>query len=101
MELHARAAYSELFYPVAYWRTSSGFEVDFVLAEGEVAVEVKSSTSITYRDLKGLRAFNEEHPPKRSILVAAVPKPRRTDDGIQILPWQVFLDRLGAGEILR
>lgn len=101
MELRAHSAYSELFYPIAYWRTSSGFEVDFVLADGQVAVEVKSASSITYRDLKGLRAFAEEHTPRRSILVADVPKPRRTDDGIEILNWRMFLDRLGAGEILR
>jgi len=26
--------------------------------------------------------------------------PRRTEDGIEILPWQVFLDRLWADEII-
>lgn len=101
MEIRAHAAYSEVFYPITYWRTSSGLEVDFVLANGEVAIEVKSSTSITYRELTGLRAFKEEHSPQRSILVAAVPQPRQTDDGIEILPWHVFLDRLNAGEIVR
>jgi hypothetical protein len=26
--------------------------------------------------------------------------PRKAEDGIDILPWQVFLDRLWAGEII-
>jgi hypothetical protein len=27
--------------------------------------------------------------------------PRKTEDGIEILPWQVFLDRLWAGNIIK
>lgn len=100
MEVRAHSIYSNLLYPIRYWRTSSGFEVDAVLADGDAIVEIKSSETVTYRDLKGIRAFREEHPVGRAVVVASVPAPRRTEDGIDILPWQEFLDRLHAGEII-
>jgi uncharacterized protein len=97
MELQAHASYSEQFYPISYWRTASGFEVDFILGDGEIAIEVKSSTQVNYRHLKGLRAFKEEHGPRRSIVVSLDPAPRMTEDSIEILPWNVFLDALWEG----
>ncbi len=100
MELRAHSIYSGLHYPIRYWRTSSGFEVDAVLGDASVIVEIKSSETITYRDLKGIRAFREEHHAGRAVVVSSVPAPRRTDDGIDILPWQDFLTRLNAGQII-
>ena len=100
MELRAHSVYSGLLYPIRYWRTSSGFEVDAVLGDANAIVEIKSSETITYRDLKGIRAFREEHHAGRALVVSAVPAPRRTDDGIDILPWQDFLTRLAAGQII-
>jgi uncharacterized protein len=97
MELQAHASYSEQFYPISYWRTASGFEVDFILGDGEIAIEVKSSTQVNYRQLKSLRAFKEEHAPRRSIVVSMDSAPRMTDDSIEILPWNVFLDALWEG----
>jgi predicted AAA+ superfamily ATPase len=86
--------------PLAYWRTTSQLEVDFVVNDGEVAVEVKSTRLAGAHDLRGLRAFREEHRPRRSILVSMDPEPRRTDDGIEILPCLEFLRALWAGEIV-
>jgi predicted AAA+ superfamily ATPase len=37
------SSYSELNNPLAYWKTVSGFEVDFVLGDHELAIEVKSA----------------------------------------------------------
>ncbi len=87
--------------PPAYWRTASQLEVDFVLADGAVAVEVKSTRLARDHDLRGLRAFKEEHRPRRAVLVSMDAKPRRTDDGIEVLPWRVFLDELWAGDMLK
>ena len=100
MELMAHSGYSEKNYQISYWRTSSGLEVDFVLGECETAVEVKSSQMVTDNHLKGLRAFKEDHPARRFIVVSMDPKPRRTADGIDILPWSEFLNRLWGNEIL-
>lgn len=100
LEVLAHSSYSELFYPVSYWRTASQFEVDLVLGEHEVAIEIKATTQARKRHLKGLRAFKEEYRPRSCILVSLDPVPRMTDDGILIFPWEEFLKRLWGGEII-
>jgi len=50
--------------------------------------------------LKGLRRFREEYSVRRSILVSLDPKPRKTEDQIEILPWQLFLEQLWGGDII-
>ena len=80
-----------------YWRSTSGFEVDFLL-DGEIAIEVKASTSITAKHMKGLRTLREEGFVKRSILVCRESRPRLAD-GIEILPWEYFLDQLWDNQI--
>ncbi len=98
-ELTAHSHYSGSNYNLAYWRTASQLEVDFILGDHEVAVEVKSTDMASSQHLRGLKAFNEEYKVKKSILVSLDPKPRLVD-GIHILPWKVFLEKLWAGEIL-
>jgi predicted AAA+ superfamily ATPase len=98
-ELHAHASYADEPYQMAYWRTTSQLEVDFILGDHEVAVEVKSTDNIQPRHLKGLKAFAEEYTVKRLIVVSTDPVERLVG-GISVLPWQVFLERLWGGEIL-
>jgi uncharacterized protein len=100
MEITAHSSYSEMFYPITFWRTASGFEVDFILGDHEIAIEVKSTELAGSIHLKGLRKFKEEYRVKRGILVSKDSKPRQTEDGIEILPWKVFLERLWSGEII-
>lgn len=98
LELRAHASYRRG--PgLSYWRTASGYEVDFILGDGKVAIEAKSSDNIVSDHLRGLRAWKEEHPASRCLLVSRVPRPRLTPDGIEILPWRAFLERLWQGEI--
>ena len=100
MEIAAHASYSDLYYPVSYWRTTSGFEVDFVLGDHEIAIEVKASELANESHLKGLRRFREEYRVRRSLLVSLDPTPRKTQDRIEILPWKTFLEELWSGRIL-
>lgn len=100
MEIIAHSSYSELFYPVFYWRTSSGIEVDFILGDHEIAIEVKSTTLANDSHLKGLRRFKEEYSTRRRILVSLDSNPRQTIDQIEILPWNIFLDQLWEGNVL-
>ncbi len=100
MEIRAHRSYTELFYPFAFWRTSSQIEIDFVLGQHEVAIEVKATEMAVRQHLKGLRAFKEEYSPKRSILVSRDPRRRRTEDNIEILPWSEFLKELWHGNII-
>jgi predicted AAA+ superfamily ATPase len=84
---------------LSYWRTASGIEVDFILGDGRVAIEVKSAEAVTRDDLKGLRAWREEQPKSRCIVVGKCPRPRLTEDQIEILPWQNFCQALWRSEI--
>jgi len=80
-----------------FWRSLSRIEVDFVLAEGQkpvVAIEVKASRSVSQQDLKGLRAFAEDWPRIRKVVVSLEPHPRTTEVGVEILPMEEFLARL-------
>lgn len=77
-----------------FWRSLSRIEVDFIVAVGQkpvVAIEVKSSRSVSSQDLKGLRAFSEDWPRVRKIVVSMEPHPRTTEDRIEILPVEQFL----------
>lgn len=46
------------------------------------------------------RAFKEEYHARSCIVVSMDTSPRRTEGGIEILPWHVFLDRLWDNEII-
>jgi len=99
-EILAHSRYSEKYYPVTYWKTTSGFEVDFVLADHETVIEVKSSSEAKPRHLKGLRAFKEEFKVKNALVVSLDPQPRKTEDNILIMPWKAFLKKLWGDEII-
>ncbi|MCY4132013.1 MAG: ATP-binding protein [Nitrospira sp.] len=81
--------------PPRYWRSKSQLEVDFVV--GTLAIEVKAKKAISHRDLKGLMALREETLMAHYVLVSMEPTARQVD-GIVILPWREFLDRLWDGE---
>ena len=81
---------------IRYWRSTSGFEVDFILGD-HTAIEVKATRIITNDHLKGLKALAEEQQLKRYLCVAMVDRPR-TVDGITVLPWRHFLDALWSDE---
>ena len=100
MEVTAHSSYSGLKYPVAYWRTASQIEVDFVLGDHEVALEVKGVEAAQEQHARGLRAFSEEYATKRRILVTCDTRSRRLEDGIDVLPWKEFLQQLWAGHIM-
>ncbi len=101
MELVAYRSYREREFPIRFWRTKTGLECDFVLGrEGSTVVEVKERSDPRPRDLNGIRAFREEHQPRYAVVVCAADAPRRTDEGVWILPWRVFLERLWSDELV-
>lgn len=99
MEILAHRSYTEQDYPVGFWRTKSGLEVDFVLGDGEIAIEVKGSGSLQSRDLRPLRAFVDEYGPRQALVVCNESRPRVVGD-VHVLPWREFLSRLWGGQIL-
>jgi predicted AAA+ superfamily ATPase len=99
-EIRAHSAYSEKLYPIAYWKTASGLEVDLILGECEIALEIKSTDNVNQKHLRNLRIFNEEFKVKRSIVVSLDSQKRITADRIEIIPWQLFLKQLWSNLIM-
>lgn len=97
LEIIAARSYREMEYPIEFWRTKSGLEVDFVLDRGAVAVEAKAR--VRSGDLRPIRAFVEEFAPRRAVVVTAEADRRRVD-GIDIMRYDEFLGMLHAGEIV-
>lgn len=98
-ELMAYKAYRNPELPIYFWRTASGFEVDFILGDMEVALEIKTSKRIDSMHAKSLRALQEEHKVKRCILVSFENEPKKIDTHIECLPWRHFLEKLWSDEV--
>ncbi len=99
-ELMAHSHYSGLKYPISYWHTTSDLEVDFILGDHEVAIEVKGVEHVDSHHTKGLLAFQEEYIAKKSIIVSLDLRPRQLNNGVIVLPWEHFLQKLWSGEII-
>ncbi|HBI23660.1 MAG TPA: AAA family ATPase [Nitrospiraceae bacterium] len=100
MEIVAYRSYKGSDFRVNFWRTKYGLEVDYVIGDGEIAIEVKSTDYVDARDLKGLLAFIDIYSPKRSIVVCNEQE-KRVYDKIEIIPWREFLHDLWSSNILR
>ncbi len=100
MELIAYKSFMRKRFDICYWRTKTGLEVDFVLGNAEIAIEIKISNQVHLSDLKGLVAFCEEHKKAKAIVVSQDVKPRKLLEPIEIdiLPWQLFLEKLWNNE---
>ena len=99
-EIQAYLDYHDYESSLAYWRTDSGYEVDAILGDAKVAIELKSTEEVQSRHTKGLKAFMEDFPDARPIIVSRDKAPR-TLNGIDILPVEIFLKKLWDGAIYR
>jgi predicted AAA+ superfamily ATPase len=99
MEIRAHRSLSELNYAVNFWRTKSGLEADFVLGDGQVAIEVKGSHRVERSELRPLMAFRDEYAPRQTLVICNE-RVERIHNGIRILPWRIFLRELWNGKII-
>lgn len=76
-ELRAWLSYTGSNEQLSYWRTYTGLEVDAVIGDARIAIEIKSVEEVLPRHLKGLKAFVEDYPDCRSIIVSLDPINRR------------------------
>ncbi|MBR1941431.1 MAG: ATP-binding protein [Bacteroidaceae bacterium] len=96
-ELIAYLGYQGQGKTLSYWHTADNrYEVDAVIGDAEIGIEIKSSTSISSQDTKGLKAFGEEHPDAKLLLVSMEECPRLMN-GIEIWPAALFLQKLWEG----
>ena len=100
-ELRAYLSYTRSVKQLSYWHTQDNkYEVDAVIGDAEIGIEVKSSASVSSSDTKGLRAFSEEHPQAKLILLSMEERPRMLND-IEVWPVSQFLQRLWQGKVVK
>jgi len=98
-ELRSFIGYQRSLVELTYWRSLSKLEVDFVISEPgkkvpHCAIEVKAKKEVSSKDFKGLKAFAEEYPLVRKIIVSLEPIRRNTDSSIEVWPAEDFLKSL-------
>lgn len=99
-ELRAYLSYRHSNRQLSYWHTQDNkYEVDVVIGNAEVAIEVKSSKSVTSSDTRGLRVFGEEYPNAKLILLSQEERPR-LHNNIEIWPVGLFLKRLWEDKMI-
>ncbi len=102
-ELLAYKNYSEKNFEIFYWRSTSQFEVDFIIrlkSKRLIGIEVKGSSHIDKDDLKGLKAFEEDFKLEKKIIVSLEKHPRRIAEEIDVVPVKVFCQSLWSGKII-
>jgi predicted AAA+ superfamily ATPase len=99
-EIIACLSYGQSEEKLSYWRTTSGYEVDCIIGRGKLAIEFKSCEEVQSRHTKGLKAFQEEYPQVRAIVVS-MDKYRREMNGIEVIPAVEFLSDLWKGDIIQ
>ena len=73
----------------SYYRTGAGAEVDLVLEGdfGRIAVEIKHTSFVNPRDLRGLRDFVTEHKARLGLVITNDRTARMLDDKLVGLPF--------------
>jgi predicted AAA+ superfamily ATPase len=101
LELKAQRSYRRLKHSLFFWRTQTKIEVDFVLQLRDVlvAIEVKGTEFPDSSDMKGLKAFAEDFPNARRILVCNTALSAIRKDGIEIMTAHDFFSELWKGSI--
>ena len=98
-EIIAYLDYSLSTEKLTYWRTKGGYEIDCIIGQGRVAIEFKSSEEVKSRHTRGLKAFQEEYPEVKAIVVS-MDKYRRELNEVAVIPVVEFLSDLWSGKII-
>lgn len=101
-ELNAHISYKGIGGELFYWRTSDGIEIDFIWkrASTVVAIEVKSTSKWKNEYNAGFQSLlSSKITPKACYGVYCGQDILKKDFGL-VLPWNEFLKRLYAGQII-
>lgn len=97
-EIITQKGYNDKRDAISYWHTYDQKEVDVVIGDAKVAIEIKSTEHEENKHKKGLKAFAEEHPYCRQILVSLDPITRRSGD-VELVYVLDFLKMLWNGDV--
>ncbi len=98
MELRAYQAYRKPDLEISFWRTSTGREVDFILGDKLLAIEIKASSRVHEGDIAHLLALKEDGPLKKAVIVSLERETKHLAQGIEVIPWALFVQRLWNDE---
>lgn len=99
LEIRAYLDYIGSLKSLSYWQSRSKLEVDFVIGK-DVAIEVKSTSHVSDKHLKGLKALIEEKIPFKKYCLVCFEESKQINQDVTIYPWRVFLEELWAGKIV-
>ena len=102
-ELRALNDYLECGYDIYYWRTRTNLEIDFVMygPRGLLAIEIKRSPQLQFKQTRALREFKKDYPPARCYVFYGGATTRYMED-ITVLPVEYALknlDRILMGDL--
>lgn len=89
-------------FEIYYWRSTSKFEVDFIIKlrnKKLIGIEVKATNRVDKDDLKGLKAFEEDFKLSQKIIISNEKHSRLIDGGFIVLPSAVFCKQLWNMEL--
>ena len=96
--LRAYGDYYNLYESIYYWSPleAKKTEVDFLLKRGKglIAIEVKAKTQVSSQDYKGLKVIGKLPAIKKRIVVYLGKAIRKTEEGIEIWPFDFFCKNL-------
>ena len=101
-ELIAYNHYLDKNFKIFYWRSTSQFEVDFLIQTKNkkwIAIEVKATRRVGISDFKGIKALEDDLRLDRKVIVSLEHDLRKTQDNFEIFPLQIFFDQLWSGNI--
>ena len=98
MELKSYLSYRRIKDALTFWRTSHGFEVDYLIGE-HTAIEVKATRNVAAKHSKGLKALASEKMVEKMFLITHDPIATKKD-GIHAMHWESFLGELWNGKII-
>lgn len=98
-EVRAYISYHDKLESLAFWKTTSGFEVDLIIGNMKLACEFKSTDSARKEHLKGLNALLEEQTVKQCYLISMDPTSRQLENGIRVLHYKKFLKELWSDKL--
>lgn len=102
-ELKAYNDYTESNLEIFYWRSTSQFEVDFIIrfkSKKLIGIEVKGTDHIDKDDLKGLKAFEDDFKLHKKIVVCNEKYKRVIGEQFEVYPVGIFCDELWSGSLL-
>ena len=98
LELRAYLSYRRLRSPLSYWQSQQHQEVDFIVGD-DIAIEVRSADKIHDKHLKGIRLLKQENICKKYMVISH-DLIHRKEEGIDIIHWKYFLEKLWNDDLL-